>query len=148
MQDVKVLRGPFSALYGNASNGVANVTIQTEQQSPTIEANNYYGSLGSWCYGLRATDATGDDIQSGDVDYTVSATHFTAHGCRDHSDAQKNLASAKLGIRIDEVSKLSLIFSGVDIKADDSGGLAKTEWKASPQQAPRTEQCDTQKTVK
>lgn len=45
VQNVEVLRGPFSALYGNASGGVMNVTTQTGQQPPTIEASSYYGSF-------------------------------------------------------------------------------------------------------
>lgn len=89
VQNVEVLRGPFSALYGNASGGVMNVTTQTGQQPPTIEASSYYGSFGSWRYGLKATGATGDGTQPGDVDYTVSTTRFTTHGYRDHSGAQK-----------------------------------------------------------
>lgn len=122
VQNVEVLRGPFSALYGNASGGVMNVITQTGQQPPTIEASSYYGSFGSWRYGLKATGATGDGTQPGDVDYTVSTTRFTTHGYRDHSGAQKNLANAKLGVRIDDASKLSLIFNSVDIKADDPVG--------------------------
>ncbi|STG54944.1 TonB-dependent receptor [Escherichia coli] len=59
VQNVEVLRGPFSALYGNASGGVMNVTTQTGQQPPTIEASSYYGSFGSWRYGLKATGRNG-----------------------------------------------------------------------------------------
>ncbi|EMZ8549066.1 TonB-dependent receptor, partial [Salmonella enterica] len=109
---------------------------------------SYYGSYGSWRYGLKATGAMGDGTQSGDVDYTVSTTRFTTHGYRDHSGARKNLANAKLGVRLDEASKLSLIFNSVDIKADDPGGLTESEWKADPQQAPRAEQYNTRKTIK
>ncbi len=98
-----------------------------DDRPPTIEASSYYGSFGSWRYGLKATGATGDGTQPGDVDYTVSTTRFTTHGYRDHSGAQKNLANAKLGVRIDEASKLSLIFNSVDIKADDPGGLTKAD---------------------
>ncbi|EAS8988691.1 TonB-dependent receptor [Salmonella enterica] len=143
IQDVEVLRGPFSAPYGNASGGVINVTTETG-----IEASSYYGSYGSWRYGLKATGAMGDGTQPGDVDYTVSTTRFTTHGYRDHSGARKNLANAKLGVRLDDVSKLSLIFNSVDIKADDPGGLTESEWKADPQQAPRAEQYNTRKTIK
>ncbi|OPN17532.1 TonB-dependent receptor PqqU [Salmonella enterica] len=143
IQDVEVLRGPFSALYGNASGGVINVTTETG-----IEASSYYGSYGSWRYGPKATGAMGDGTQPGDVDYTVSTTRFTTHGYRDHSGARKNLANAKLGVRLDDVSKLSLIFNSVDIKADDPGGLTESEWKADPQQAPRAEQYNTRKTIK
>ncbi|ENN3157437.1 TonB-dependent receptor [Salmonella enterica] len=148
IQDVEVLRGPFSALYGNASGGVINVTTETGRQPPTLEASSYYGSYGSWRYGLKATGAMGDGTQPGDVDYTVSTTRFTTHGYRDHSGARKNLANAKLGVRLDDASKLSLIFNSVDIKADDPGGLTESEWKADPQQAPRAEQYNTRKTIK
>lgn len=148
VQNVEVLRGPFSALYGNASGGVMNVTTQTGQQPPTIEASSYYGSYGSWRYGLKATGALGDGTQAGDVDYTVSTTRFTTHGYRDRSGAQKNLANAKLGVRLDEASKLSLIFNSVDIKADDPGGLTEAEWRDNPQQSPRAEQYHTRKTIK
>ncbi len=54
IQDVEVLRGPFSALYGNASGGVINVTTETGRQPPTLEASSYYGSYGSWRYGLKS----------------------------------------------------------------------------------------------
>lgn len=129
IQNVEVLRGPFSALYGNASGGVINVTTETGQQPPTIEASSYYGSYGSWRYGLKATGAVGDGTQPGDVDYTVSTTRFTTHGYRDHSGARKNLANAKLGVRTDDASKLSLIFNSVDIKADDLAVLPNRNGK-------------------
>lgn len=148
VQNVEVLRGPFSALYGNSSGGVMNVTTETGRQPPTIEASSYYGSFGSWRYGMKATGAMGDGTQAGDVDYTVSTTRFTTHGFRDRSSAQKNLANAKLGVRLDDASKLSLIFNSVDIHANDPGGLTESEWKANPQQSPRAEQFNTRKTIK
>ncbi|HDS4826253.1 TonB-dependent receptor PqqU [Citrobacter koseri] len=148
VQNVEVLRGPFSALYGNSSGGVMNVTTETGRQPPTIEASSYYGSFGSWRYGMKATGAMGDGTQAGDVDYTVSTTRFTTHGFRDRSSAQKNLANAKLGGRLDDASKLSLIFNSVDIHANDPGGLTESEWKANPQQSPRAEQFNTRKTIK
>lgn len=73
---------------------------------------------------MKATGAMGDGTHAGDVDYTVSTTRFTTKGYRDHSGARKNLANAKLGVRIDDVSKLTLIFNSVDMKANDPGGLS------------------------
>lgn len=148
VQNIEVLRGPFSALYGNASGGVINVSTETGHEPPTIEASSYYGSFGSWRYGLKATGALGDGTQRGDVDYTVSTTRFTTHGYRDRSSAQKNLANAKLGVRMDDTSKLTLIFNSVESKADDPGGLTESEWQANPQQSPRAEQYNTRKTIK
>lgn len=147
VENIDVLRGPFSALYGNASGGVLNVTTEAGREPPELEVGSWYGSYGSWRYGMKATGAAGDGSQPGDVDYAVSATRFTTHGYRDHSAARKNLANAKLGVRIDDVSKLTLLLNSVDIKADDPGGLTASEWRTDPQQAPRAAQFHTRKTI-
>ncbi|WP_187487691.1 TonB-dependent receptor PqqU [Duffyella gerundensis] len=131
---VEVLRGPFSALYGNASGGVVNVETETGSQPTRVQASSYYGSYGTWRYGLKATGAVGDGTQPGDVNYAVSTTRFTTHGYRDHSSAQKNLANAKLGVRIDDLSTLTLIFNSVDIDANDPGGLTGDQWRSNPRQ--------------
>ncbi|MBR7601396.1 TonB-dependent receptor PqqU [Klebsiella variicola] len=145
---IEVLRGPFSALYGNSSGGVINVTSQTGTQPPTVEASSYYGSFGTWHYGMKATGAVGDGSHAGDVDYTVSTNRFTTHGYRDHSGARKNLANARLGVRINDVSKLTLLLDSVDIKANDAGGLTADEWRDNPRQSPRGDQYNTRKNTR
>ncbi|HCL7559489.1 TPA: TonB-dependent receptor [Klebsiella pneumoniae] len=145
---IEVLRGPFSALYGNSSGGVINVTSQTGTQPPTVEASSYYGSFGTWHYGMKATGAVGDGSHAGDVDYTVSTNRFTTHGYRDHSGARKNLANARLGVRINDVSKLTLLLNSVDIKANDTGGLTADEWRDNPRQSPRGDQYNTRKNTR
>ncbi|EPY7324672.1 TonB-dependent receptor PqqU [Klebsiella quasipneumoniae] len=145
---IEVLRGPFSALYGNSSGGVINVTSQTGTQPPTVEASSYYGSFGTWHYGMKATGAIGDGSHAGDVDYTVSTNRFTTHGYRDHSGARKNLANARLGVRINDVSKLTLLLNSVDIKANDAGGLTADEWRDNPRQSPRGDQYNTRKNTR
>ena len=145
---IEVLRGPFSALYGNSSGGVINVTSQTGTQPPTVEASSYYGSFGTWHYGMKATGAVGDGSHAGDVDYTVSTNRFTTHGYRDHSGARKNLANARLGVRINDVSKLTLLLNSVDIKANDAGGLTADEWRDNPRQSPHGDQYNTRKNTR
>lgn len=145
---IEVLRGPFSALYGNSSGGVINVTSQTGTQPPTVEASSYYGSFGTWHYGMKATGAVGDGSHAGDVDYTVSTNRFTTHGYRDHSGARKNLANARLGVRINDVSKLTLLLNSVDIKANDAGGLTADKWRDNPRQSPRGDQYNTRKNTR
>lgn len=145
---IEVLRGPFSALYGNSSGGVINVTSQTGTQPPTVEASSYYGSFGTWHYGMKATGAVGDGSHAGDVDYTVSTNRFTTHGYRDHSGARKNLANARLGVRINDVSKLTLLLNSVDIKANDAGGLTADEWRDNPRQSPRGDQYNIRKNTR
>lgn len=131
---VEVLRGPFSALYGNASGGVINVETQRGQQPTTLEASSWYGSYGSWRNSVKASGATGDGSHAGDVNYTVSASRFTTHGYRDHSAAQKNLGNARLGVRIDDVSTLTLLFNSVHVEAQDPGGLTPDQWHDNPRQ--------------
>ncbi|MEQ0580934.1 TonB-dependent receptor PqqU [Pantoea dispersa] len=131
---VEVLRGPFSALYGNASGGVINVETQRGQQPTTLEASSWYGSYGSWRNSVKASGATGDGSHAGDVNYTVSASRFTTHGYRDHSAAQKNLGNARLGVRIDDVSTLTLLFNSVHVEAQDPGGLTPAQWHDNPRQ--------------
>ena len=143
-----VLRGPFSALYGNSSGGVVNIETETGSEPTTVQSTNYYGSFGTWRTGLKASGAVGDGTQPGDVNYTVSSSRFSTHGYRDDSGAHKNLLNAKLGVRIDDASTLTLLLNSVDIKADDPGGLTAAEWRDNPRQAPRAEQYHTRKTVK
>jgi iron complex outermembrane recepter protein len=131
---VEVLRGPFSALYGNSSGGVINVETQTGQQPTTLEASSWYGSYGSWRNSIKASGATGDGTHAGDVNYTISASRFTTHGYRDHSSAEKNLGNAKLGVRIDDVSTLTLLFNSVHVDAQDPGGLTEAQWQQNPRQ--------------
>ncbi len=125
-----------------------NVTSQTGTQPPTVEASSYYGSFGTWHYGMKATGAVGDGSHAGDVDYTVSTNRFTTHGYRDHSGARKNLANARLGVRINDVSKLTLLLNSVDIKANDAGGLTADEWRDNPRQSPRGDQYNTRKNTR
>lgn len=131
---IDVLRGPFSALYGNASGGVINVETETGQQPAMLEASSWYGSYGSWRNSVKASGATGDGSHAGDVSYTVSASRFTTHGYRDHSAAQKNLGNARLGVRIDEASTLTLLFNSVHAEAQDPGGLTAAQWRDNPRQ--------------
>ncbi|MBJ3816132.1 TonB-dependent receptor [Shimwellia pseudoproteus] len=144
----EVLRGPFSALYGNASGGVVNIETETGSQPTTLESSSYYGSFGTWRTGLKASGAVGDGSQPGDVNYTVSSSRFSTHGYRDDSGAHKNLLNAKLGVRVDDASTLTLLLNSVDIKADDPGGLTAAEWHDNPRQAPRADEYHTRKTVK
>ncbi len=144
---VEVLRGPYSALYGNASGGVINVDTETGSQPDTLQAGTYFGSYRSWRNSVKATGSTGDGTQAGDVNYAISASRFTTQGFRDHSSTRKNLGNGKLGVRLDDVSTLTLMFNSVTIDAGDPGGLTESEWKDNPRQSPRADTFNTRKTI-
>ncbi|MFO6300083.1 TonB-dependent receptor PqqU [Rahnella selenatireducens] len=144
---VEVLRGPYSALYGNSSGGVVNVDTQTGSQPAKLEAGTYFGSYGSFRNSVKASGATGDGTHAGDVNYLISGSRFTTDGYRDHSGTQKNLGNGKLGVRIDDASTLTLMFNSVSVDANDPGGLTESEWHDNPKQATRADQYNARKSL-
>jgi iron complex outermembrane receptor protein len=76
---IEVLRGPFSALYGNSSGGV--IAIFTEDAKPgyLLDGKAEYGTFNTQRYALKTE---GDDRV---VNYVVDAAHFQTDGYRFHS---------------------------------------------------------------
>lgn len=142
---VEVLRGPFSALYGNSSGGVLQVYTEDGRQPSSLTAGVAAGSNGTWRYSAQANGATGNGV--GDIDYVVGVSRFTTDGYRDHSGARKNLANAKIGLRPDQDSRLTLVLNSVDLTANDPLGLTRQQYESDPRQAPLAEQYNTRKTV-
>lgn len=143
---VEVLRGPFSALYGNSSGGVIQVFTRDGEPPPTLGASVAAGSRGTWRYGLTAQGARGTGL--GALDYTVGVNRMTTDGWREHSAARRNLANAKLGLRLDDDRRLTIIANHVDVRADDPLGLTREQYESDPRQAPLARQYDTRKTVR
>ncbi|MGE8637794.1 MAG: TonB-dependent receptor plug domain-containing protein, partial [Achromobacter sp.] len=140
---VEVLRGPFSALYGNSSGGVIQVFTEDGAPPPTVSASGWGGSDGTWRYGVKASGG-----ETGGLDYVLDASRFTTDGYRDHSAARKNLANAKLGLQLDDASRLTIVVNSVDLKAQDPLGLTYQQFQDDPRAAPLAEQYDTRKTVR
>ena len=87
---IEVLRGPFSALYGNSSGGVIQVFTEEGSGAPALDASVSGGSFGSRRVGAKASGAVGD------VGYVVSGSVFNTDGYRDHSAAERHIGNAKL----------------------------------------------------
>ncbi|MGE8675035.1 MAG: TonB-dependent receptor family protein, partial [Achromobacter kerstersii] len=143
---VEVLRGPFSALYGNSSGGVIQVYTEDGAAPPSLAASAWAGSFGTWRYGAKASGVTATG--AGELDYVVDLTRFTTDGYRDHSAARKNLANAKLGLQLDDASRLTIVANSVDLKAQDPLGLTYQQFQDDPRAAPLAQQYDTRKTVR
>src|SRR5665213_715075 len=94
---IEVLRGPFSALYGNSSGGV--IAVFTEDAKPGHETGGAaeYGTFNSQRYALKGS---GD---SGGVNYVADAAHFQTDGYRFHSDAERNNFNSKVRFKLDDV---------------------------------------------
>ena len=143
---VEILRGPFSALYGNSSGGVIQVFTEDGSGAPELVPGFTFGSYGLRRYGVKGSGSTGDG--AGAIDYLASASRFTTDGYRDHSAASKNLVNAKLGIQAGDDGKLTLVVNSVDLQAQDPLGLDWTDFNTNPRSAiAAAHQFDTRKTV-
>src|SRR6202021_1913701 len=99
---IEVLRGPFSALYGNSSGGVIAIFTEDAQPGFSLDGSAEYGTFNTQRYAMKTT---GD---SGFVNYVVDASHFQTDGYRVHSDAERNLFNAKASLGVSDTSKLTV----------------------------------------
>ncbi|CAN5917289.1 TonB-dependent receptor [soil metagenome] len=138
---VEVLRGPFSALYGNSSGGVMQVFTEDGEGPPKLSYSFAAGNYGAL---RQSTKVSGS---SGAVDYLLSGSHFSIDGYREHSAAQRDIVNGKLGIALDNGDKLTLVVNSVHLKAQDALGLTADQYAMAPRSAPLAVQYDTRKTV-
>ena len=126
---VEVLRGPFSALYGNSSGGV--IALFTEDGAP---GTRFTGTVSDASFDARryALKAAGE---AGRTNYVVDLSRFETAGYREHSAAQRDIANAKVRFTLTEGSQLTLIGNAQDLTADDPLGLTLAQLNADPDQA-------------
>lgn len=144
-QRVEVLRGPFSALYGNSSGGVIALVSQP--------ARERYAELGVdvGSDGLRQGRVTlqspfGDTPGKG-LDLRFGASYFETDGFRPESAARRTLANLRVGWT-GERDQLIFTLNHIDQPADDPLGLTRAQFNADPYQTtPQATQFDTRKTV-
>lgn len=104
---IEVLRGPYSALYGNHSGGVIQMFTRDGQGRPTLEGSVSAGSYGTWKGDVNAQG------EAGGVGYVLDGSRFSTDGYRPHSAATRDQAMAKLTTRPDADSKLTLVANGL-----------------------------------
>jgi iron complex outermembrane receptor protein len=100
---IEVLRGPFSALYGNHSGGVIQLFTRDPNGTPEAEISTAAGSDG-----VRKTDINAQGT-AGQVDYLLDASHFETNGYRAHSAATRDQGYAKLVTRPNRDSRLTIV---------------------------------------
>ena len=99
---IEVLRGPFSAIYGNHSGGTINVFTRDGQGRPSVAASVIGGSDGQ-----RKIDTTAQG-ETNDIGYVLDASRFETDGYRSHSAATRDQAFAKLTMALG-AGKLTLV---------------------------------------
>jgi iron complex outermembrane receptor protein len=127
---IEVLRGPFSALYGNSSGGVIAIFTKDGKAGFDAEGTAEYGTFNTQRYALQTSGA------SGPVNYVADVSHFQTDGYRDHSEAERNIFNSKIGITLDEVSKLTVVLNAIQTPfVQDPLGLTRAQLAANPTQA-------------
>ncbi len=131
---IEVLRGPFSALYGNHSGGVVQLFTREGKGAPAIE---FSGSAGS--DGMRKVDLNAQGETSG-IGYVVDASRFETDGYRAHSAATREQGYAKLTVPTSSDGKVTIVANSLH-QRDTQDPLGIT-W-ATFQRDPRAGEIDT-----
>jgi iron complex outermembrane receptor protein len=135
---IEVLRGPFSALYGNHSGGVIQMFTKDGEGAPSVESTLSAGSYGSKKADLNAQGNTGG------IAYVIDASRFDTGGYRAHSAARRDQAFAKLTLQPGAGSKLTLVANSMtEDSAEDPLGV---KW-ATFQRDPRAGEIDNNDTA-
>jgi iron complex outermembrane recepter protein len=127
---IEVLRGPFSALYGNSSGGVIAIFTEDAKPGHLIDGTAEYGTFNTQRYALKTE---GDD---GTVNYVIDAAHFQTDGYRFHSNAERDNFNSKLRFATSDTSKLTVVANVVETPSvQDPLGLTRAQLAADPRQA-------------
>ena len=117
IRSIEVLRGPFSALYGNSSGGVIQLFTENAPKTAEVGATVMFGSYNTTRQILEAAgNADG-------VEYLLNFSNFESDGYRDNSESDKQQATAKFKFNISDDTKLTTLVNWFDQKAQDPIGL-------------------------
>ncbi len=117
-RQVEVLRGPFSALYGNASGGVINIT--SEEGGPDTLWSSTVSGGSNQTYRVEQKISGSTPV----LNYVISGSHFSTDGWRQQSAAQKDNLNARLGFKLGADTQAVLVLNRVDLPdAKDAQGL-------------------------
>jgi iron complex outermembrane receptor protein len=102
-QRIEVMRGPFSALYGNSSGGVISVFTEDGPKEFGVSTSLWGGSFGTSRLGVKLGGDTGK------ANWVVDVDQFDTDGFRDHSKTTRDTFNGKIAWNLGTRSKLTLI---------------------------------------
>ncbi len=127
---IEVLRGPFSALYGNSSGGVIAIFTEDAKPGRMVDGKAEYGTFNTQRYALKTE---GDD---GELNYVLDAAHFQTDGYRFHSNAERDNFNSKVRLATSDTSKITLVANVIETPSvQDPLGLTRAQLAANPRQA-------------
>ncbi len=130
VQRIEVLRGPASALYGNASGGVISVFTADGPPVPQVSVSR---AMSRDATQKTTVSASG---QRGALNYVFDLSQASTDGYRDHSRATREQWHTKLGWQLSPATRASLVASHTAMPdVQDPLGLSWDQWRANPSQA-------------
>lgn len=126
---VEVMRGPASALYGNAAGGV--IRLETAPP-PAVPVRQEIRVLGGQ-HGLRRLESTTSG-RSGRASYLISLNQHVFDGYREFGAAENLHANARFGYRTD-AGQLRVVANVVDYDAKNPGSLSTAQLAEDRDQA-------------
>lgn len=127
---IEVLRGPFSALYGNSSGGVVQIFTADGRKPGQLSLTTMGGSYGTYRASLQERGS------SDALSYDLGVTHFSTDGYRAHSHARRDLANGKWSFTLSPTNQLDFLANFVGSpEARDPQGLTHVQFEANPRQA-------------
>ena len=130
VRQVEVLRGPSSALYGNAAGGVINILSERGSAEPYTDARIAVGDYGYRKYQVKTAGAAGR------LDYLVSVSDMRVDGYREHSEAENTQLNSRFLFRFTDNTELGWTISATDQPvSNDPGGVTQVDAAANPRAA-------------
>lgn len=131
---IEVLRGPFSALYGNSSGGVIQLFTVDGGPQPLSRVEGLAGGEGRWRGALSLRGPLDEGAETGD--FSLSYSRFETEGYRAHSASRRELVNGKLRLRLGDDRRLSLLLNHFDSPESlDPLGLSRAQAESDPSQA-------------
>jgi iron complex outermembrane receptor protein len=126
---IEVLRGPFSALYGNAAGGVINVETENPPPVPTLDSSLVAGDFGTRRGALKFS------WQRGDVGYLVNLSRFDSDGYRDHSAVRRDQLNTRIRLALGADTALGVVGMALrQPETQDPLGLSAAQAAQNPRQ--------------
>src|SRR5690606_21906811 len=139
---IHVLRGPASALFGNAAGGVIAIETEPAPGPRSAEARITIGDQGrdELTRLVKAQAKVAETV--GAVDYLASVSRLHADGYRDHGRTRMTLVNARAGVHTGPKTRLGFVLNVVDMPvAENPGALPRDSAAATPTMAwPRNTQ--------
>lgn len=127
VEQIEVIRGPSSSLYGNASGGVINITSERGPVEPFLEARLSGGEYGFQKFQIKAGG------NSGRLNYLVNLSDMKFDGYREHSETENTLLNARFVFAIDDQSEFGVVLNATDQPiANDPGGIDLIQFASAP----------------